>query len=129
MRPLTLTILPGAFSICRRPPGAPLEPWMSRGSFSSITRTATELSILVESSLVPEGVQREDDHALIRFEGPLPFELVGILASVLSPLAEAGISVFVVSSYDLDYVLVKRARLPEATAALRGAGHVVAGVP
>ena len=129
MHELRLSVLPGEFSICRRDANTPLEPWMSRGSFSSITRTATELSIVVESPHVPEGVKREDDHAMIRFEGPLPFDLIGILASVLTPLAEAGISVFVVSSFDLDYVLLKRSRLAQAVAVLRTAGHSVTSVP
>jgi len=121
----TLTILPGNFSICHREPHTAIEDWMSRGSFSSITRTATELSIVVEFSRVPPGVKREDDHALIRFEGPLPFDLIGVLASVLTPLTAAEISVFVVSSFDLDYLLVKRAKLAKTIDVLRASGHAV----
>jgi len=129
MHALHLTVLPGEFSVCRRAPDAVAALWMMSGSFWNLSRSATELSAVVESSLVPAGEVREDGYSLIRFEGPLPFALIGILAAALVPLVAAGVSVFVMSTFDLDYVMVKRARLAEAVRALRTAGHEVSEGP
>ena len=129
MHTLKLTVLPGEFSVCRRAPDAPTDAWMTSGPFWNLSRSETELSAVVESSLVPPGEKREDGYALIRFEGPLPFALTGILTAALVPLAAAKISVFVMSTFDLDYVMVKRTTLASAVTVLRAAGHDVAGVP
>lgn len=100
---------------------------MTSGAFSTVSRTPTELSVVADSSLVPPGERCESDFALIRFEGQLPFELTGVLASVLKPLAAAEISVFAISTFDVDYVLLRRASLDRAAAVLRQAGHTVLG--
>jgi hypothetical protein len=89
-----------------------------------ITRTADELSVVCAEEHVPSGVQAEDGWNCIQLQGPFPFEMTGVLTSILNPLAAAGIGVFAMSTFDTDYVLVKADRLQAAQDALRLAGHV-----
>ena len=125
MHCLTLTILPAAFAVCRLDAGAAVPTWATSGSFFSITRTADELSVVCEQAIVPDGVRCEWDWRCVQVAGPIPFSTVGVLASFVQPLAEAGISVFAVSTYDTDYLLVKGNDLERAMAVLRAAGHEV----
>jgi len=79
----------------------------------------------VSSSNVPAGVTAETGWRCLRVEGPLSFELTGVLADLSAPLARAGIPVFVISTYDTDYVLVKAVDLEQACSALRDKGHAI----
>lgn len=94
------------------------------GSFLSITRTPDELSIVCAEDDAPENAMVEGGWRAMKVEGPLDFPLVGILVSISAPLAEAGVSIFAVSTFDTDYVLVKEENLERAVSALEGAGHV-----
>jgi hypothetical protein len=76
---------------------------------------------------VPAGVTCERDYRAVRVRGPLPLNLIGIVAAIADPLAEAGLSIFAISTYDTDYVLVKARELEEALRALRRAGHQITG--
>lgn len=91
-----------------------------------MTRTEDELSIVSSSADVPAGVTAETGWRCLRVEGPLSFELTGIVAGLSAPLARAEIPIFVVSTYDTDYMLVKAVDLERACEALKGEGHVVA---
>jgi hypothetical protein len=91
----------------------------------SVTRTADELSIVCSAASVPTAVSAQRGFRCLRVVGPLDFAATGILESLLRPLADAGVSVFVVSTYDTDYVLVRAACLEPAVAALCRAGHEV----
>jgi len=122
---LTLCILPETFAISRLDAGAPVPAWATSGRLVSVTRTRDELSIVSAGSLVPEGVVSEGDWKCLMVEGPLDFSLVGILAAIASPLARAEISVFTVSTYDTDYILMKSADLDKAVATLEGSGHTI----
>ena len=122
---LALTILPGTYAVSRLPASAPIPDWTLGNRFLSITRTDDELSILSSQQSVPEGVQHEPDWRCLKVEGPLSFSLTGVLASLLTPLAEAEVSIFAVSTYDTDYILVKADALKEAINALLAAGHDV----
>jgi uncharacterized protein len=122
---LTLTVLPERLAVCRLDPDAGLPAWAQRGSLWSITRTADELSIVCAAAAVPPDVRAERDWRALKVAGPLPFSLTGVLASLATPLAEAGISIFALSSYDTDYLLVREARLDAAITTLRGVGHRV----
>lgn len=124
MKPLRLTVLRGEFSVWRLAADAPL-PSIASGRFLSITRTDNELSIVSSSTDLPEGVTAETGWRCLRVEGPLPFELTGIVADLSAPLARAQIPIFVVSTYDTDYLLVKAADLERACSALCGEGHTV----
>jgi hypothetical protein len=104
---------------------APLPGWALAGEFVSLTRTRDELSVVCEERLVPAPLNREGAWRALKVEGPLDFAMVGVLASIASPLASAGVSIFTISTFDTDYVLVKDDRLATALEALRSAGHVV----
>jgi hypothetical protein len=99
--------------------------WATDSSFVSITRTKDELSIVCSQEDVPEGIKCERDWCCLRVAGTLSFSAVGILAALTGPLAEAGISVFAISTFDTDYLLVKEKDFEEAVNALRRAGHTI----
>lgn len=122
---LRLSLLTGRMSICRLDPVVEIFDWAIAGGFLSITRTDDELSVVCPEGAVPEGVRHEDGWRVLKLEGPFEFSEVGVLASVVEPLAEASVSVFAVSTYDTDYVLVKDEQLETAAWALRGRGHKV----
>src|SRR5437588_2385958 len=126
MAALTLVLLDDTFSVCRLAADAPVPGWVGAGPFVSITRTADELSVVCRQEAVPEGVRCERDWRCLRVAGILDFSLVGVLASLLGPLADAGTSIFVVSTFDTDYLLVKEQDLQRAVEVLRRVGHVVA---
>lgn len=124
--PLSLTLLPEMFAICRLSPDAPLPAWADAGPFVSITRTRDELSIVCAQWTVPAGVSRDVDWRCLKVEGPFDLATTtGVLASLAMPLARAGISLFVVATFDTDYLLVKDQALPRAVPALSGEGYRV----
>jgi hypothetical protein len=122
---VTLLPLEGAYAVCRLSPDAPFPEWATGGPFVSISRSEEELSIVCREEAVPEGVRCERGWRCLRVAGALDFALVGVLASLLGPLAAAGISVFAVSTFDTDYLLVKDSGFAQAVEALRRAGHTV----
>jgi hypothetical protein len=115
---MRMTLLDGTFAVCRLDPDAPIPTWPS-GAFVSITRTPDELSIVCDDASVPEGVRAERDWRALRVEGPIPFEVTGVAAAITTALANAGISVFLVATFDTDYVLVKANVFERAMEALK----------
>ena len=128
MSPLELVLDSSPLSIARLPSDAPWPAWAA-GSFVTLTRTRDELSIVAAASAVPPGVRAEGPFVAFRVAGTLEFGLVGIVASLATPLAAAEIPIFVVSTFDTDWVLVPAERADEAAGALTGAGHRVATNP
>lgn len=126
MRSFNLTVREELLAVCRLDPGKPVPDWAHGAGFSSITRTAQELSIVCAANAVPAGVVRESDWRAFQVEGPLSFNETGILAAIAAPLAAAEISIFAISTYDTDYVLVREADAGRATQVLTAAGHKVA---
>lgn len=122
---LTIVVYPDLYAICRLDSEAAVPGWASGTRFLSITRTASELSIVCEEKMLPEQAHAERNRRLMQIEGTLAFTLTGVLASVAAPLANAGISVFAVSTYDTDYLLVSEEDLQEATQVLEAAGHAI----
>lgn len=122
-----LTLLPDALAVCRLPAGTPAPAWLDGEGFASVTRTADETSVVCRAAIVPAGVRAEVGWRALRVAGPLDFALTGVLLALLAPLAAAGVSVFALSTFDTDYVLVREAALDGALAALRAAGHRVDG--
>src|SRR6185312_8147250 len=92
----------------------------------SITRTPKELSIVCAQGLVPDGVRSESDWRCLMIQGPLDFSLTGVLSALLAPLADAGVGIFALSTFDTDYLLVCAAQLDLAVETLSAAGHLVA---
>ncbi len=112
---LTLSVLPQTFAICRLEKNTPIPDWALRGSqFSSITASSEEISIVCDESVVPPDVKAVKGWRAFKVEGPLDLSMTGVVASLTSPLAEAGISVFTLSTYDTDYLLVNTGRLEDA---------------
>jgi hypothetical protein len=122
---LTLDLVPGSYVICRLTPGEPLPPWAVQGAFFSVTRTPAELSIVCDAGAVPSGAVAEGPWSILAVEGPLDLNVTGVLAGLAAPLAGAGISIFAISTYDTDYVLVRSHDIERAVRALREAGHNV----
>jgi hypothetical protein len=122
---VTLDLLPGSFAVCRLGADAIAPSWATGGAFSSITRTPGELSIVCASDQVPAAVVAERGFRVLAVRGPLDFGLVGIVAQLAGVLAAATISIFVLSTYDTDYLFVRDADLERAAAALRAADHTV----
>ena len=126
---LTLTILPGALAICRLSKDAQVPDWARAGDFCSITRAPEELSIVCPQANVSDETKCETGWRCLGVKGPLDFSLTGVVASLAEPLAQAGISIFVVSTYDTDYLLVKEENLERAVAILCEQGHRIEPPP
>ncbi len=122
---LSLVVLKETFAVCKLTQGDPIPDWATWGRFTSITRTPDELSILCGQEHIPDGIRYEGDWRCLQVVGPLAFSLVGILHSLLSPLAQAGIGIFAVSTYDTDYLFVKERDLEAAVHSLSQAGHLI----
>jgi Uncharacterized conserved protein len=96
------------------------------GGFFSLTCTGREISLVCETARLPKNVTRcESGYSAFEVLGPLDLSLVGIAAGITSALAKSRISVFLVSTFDTDYILVKQAKLEKAIEALVGAGYCV----
>jgi uncharacterized protein len=122
---LTITVHPELYAICRLEPGAEVPPWASGKKFLTMSKTTTELSIVCEEKGVPGQAHAERRRRLLQVEGTLPFSLTGVLAAIAAPLAEAQVSIFAVSTYDTDYVLVEEGELEKAIRVLEIAGHAI----
>jgi hypothetical protein len=116
-----LRLLDGELAIVRLPPEAAIPAWLSFTAepLVSVTRTAHELSIVCPAGAVPAAISCEAGFRAFTVEGKLEFSAVGVLSALLNPLAEAGISILALSTFDTDYVLVRVAMLDAARAALR----------
>lgn len=122
---LRIATLPHRLAVCRLDPHAQLPSWLA-GAFTSVTRTREELSIVCDDQAVPQGVQAERGWRVLKVEGPIPFEVTGVAAALVAPLAEARISVFLLATYDTDYLLLKEESFARAVDVLRAAGHEMA---
>ncbi|SNY28002.1 hypothetical protein SAMN06265827_111124 [Orenia metallireducens] len=111
---LTLTVMAAELAVSRLDESSEIPNWAAASEFFSITRTEDELSIVSSKEDVPVGIKSEAGWRALKVEGPLDFSMVGVLASMASPLAQKGISIFVISTYDTDYILVKKEDLREA---------------
>ena len=122
---MNLELLSRTYAVVRLAPDAPLPGWALAGDFVSLTRTRGELSVVCEERLVPAPFDREGGWRALKVEGPLDFALVGVLVSIASPLASAGVSMFAISTFDTDYLLVKATDLARTIEALGQKGHLV----
>jgi hypothetical protein len=118
-----LKVLPGLYSISRLDSNDAIPVWADGDGFVNITRSADELSIVSHQSRVPNGVKTDRDWRCMQFVGPFAFDELGIVLSVVRPLTEAGFGVFVVSTFDGDFLLLKEDQFDEALAVLEKAGH------
>ncbi|MGB6976914.1 MAG: ACT domain-containing protein [Gammaproteobacteria bacterium] len=124
MAKLTLSVLKNTLSICKLNRQSKMPNWLSIANcpFISITKTEDELSIVCDQSIIPEKIEDMSivrDWRALKIEGPLDFSLTGILSALLHPLAKQQISIFTVSTYDTDYILVKEQDLTSAIEVLK----------
>jgi uncharacterized protein len=124
-RHFELSLLPERFAISRLAADSPIPGWATRSSFFSVTRTGDELSIVTELSRVPAGVKSHSGWRVLKVHGPFVLSEIGVLAALAAPLAEAKISLFAVSTFETDYLLVASETLAAAIAALERAGHTI----
>jgi len=122
--PLTLFRLAETYAVARLAPDAPVPSW-AHGELVSITKTRDELSIVAPAEQVPDEIDAERDWRFFGVQGPLPFSMTGVLAELSTGLADAGISIFAVSTFDTDYIATKTDDFERALAVLEAAGHVI----
>lgn len=115
--------LPGTYVVVRRAADSAIPKWAITGDFSSVTRTADELSIVCSAENLPPDVDSQHRWTCLKLEGPFPFELTGVLLSFIEPLSSNGIPIFAVSTYDTDYVLIPEEYATSALELLEKAGH------
>lgn len=115
---LTLSVMPIQLAVVRFDASSPIPSWGKKGDFFSITKTGDELSVVCSEDQVPQNVKVEKGWRCLKVEGPLDFGLTGILSSLARPLAEAKISIFAISTFDTDYIMIKKENLQQAIAVL-----------
>ena len=128
MNTLTITITPHKFGVYQLPKDTSIPNWAMQSEWFSITKTDEELSIICPTQVVPAStpITYEGPWRALKVLGPLDFALVGILARLAAVLAAAEISIFAISTYDTDYLLVKEDRLSEAVNCLLKEGYIIA---
>jgi hypothetical protein len=126
--PLRLSVVESKLTVVRLPADVDVPDWVDgAGEFTSITRTLDELSIVCGSDVVPQGLPVEGPWRAIKVNGPIPMTLIGVIAAIANPLADAGIAIFAISTFETDYVLVHEPDLDATIELLRRAGHDVTG--
>ncbi len=122
---LFLTLLPERFGICRFDPNTPVPNWALTSPFFSVTRTPEEISVVCYEGLIPEETPYEKGWRCLKVEGPIDFSETGILSSLIQPLAREDVSIFALSTYDTDYLLIKEGNLPRTIEILSVEGFSV----
>ncbi|MDH5643334.1 MAG: ACT domain-containing protein [Gemmatimonadota bacterium] len=125
MHKLTLELLEPFFAVAKLDPDAAIPDWAHASVPNSISRTDQELSIICPQNSVPESVSAQLGFRCMRVKGPLEFSAVGVLASLVGPLAEAGVNILAFSTYDTDYLLVPGGLLEKSVRALKEVGHII----
>ncbi len=115
--------LSGAYAIVRLAASATVPAWASKGEFTSITRTADELSIVCPMQSLPTDVESSNRWTCLKLQGPFPFSQTGVLLSFIEPLSSNGIPIFAISTYDTDYVLFQEEFVGAALNILQKTGH------
>ena len=122
---IPLNVLPDRMAVCRLLPEALFPDWARPGDLLAWIRTRDELTVICPERFVPPEVKAERGWRMIQAQGPLDPTMVGVLVAIASPLAQAGVSIYALSTYDTDYVLVKEEALERAVHALGQAGFLV----
>ena len=125
LKKLSLKILPHRMAVCRFEPTAPLPDWIGKAGFYSFTRTEADLSIVCPETHLAPGTASETGWRCFKVQGRLDFSEIGIIVSLTQPLAESGLAVFVISTFDTDYFMVKEKDLAKAIDALTAKGHQI----
>jgi len=118
-----LYVLDDLYAVVRCDPDAPLPDWARGGPFWSVTRTDAELSVVCREDDVPATASAERGWCALELAGPLDFSLTGVVSALVVPLAEAEVPIFVLSTFETDYLLVRERDLERSVSALTTAGH------
>jgi hypothetical protein len=124
-RQLKLSLLNETYGICAFESDAPIPDWAVAASLCSITRTEKELTVVCSQKIIPADIKHDCDWKCFRIDGSFDLNQIGVISSLAAPLAQAGISIFVISSYDTDYILVKDEKVEQAVAMLNDNGHSI----
>ena len=124
-RKLGFRRLKGDYAIVRFAADAPVPDWATNGEFTSITRTADELSVVCAAENLPADVHSSQRWICLKLEGPFPFSMTGVLLSFIEPLSANGVPIFAISTFDTDYVLIQEEFARRALDILRQAGHAL----
>jgi hypothetical protein len=125
---LKYRVLLERLAVCRLASDALIPGWALEGGFFCVVRTLDELSVVCAEDIctedrISDGAPVERGWVALQLEGPFPFSMTGVLASFVEPLAAARVPIFAISTFDTDYVLIKRTNLEQAVSALGAAGH------
>lgn len=124
---MQLYVLDELYAVVRCEPDAPMPSWIGGGHFWSVTRSESELSVVCRQDDVPTDASAERGWIAFEVAGPLDFSLTGVVASIVTPLADEDIPLFVLSTFETDYLLVREHDLHRSVEALTNAGHSVDG--
>ena len=113
---------PWKLAVCKLETSA-IPLWAESSEFLSYVKTPEEISLVCETHMVPKEVKAETGWDCMKVHGVLDFSLIGIIAPITAILAAEKISVFVISTYDTDYLLIKESNTPQATEALKKNGY------
>ena len=120
-----LTVLTDVVAVCRLPPEEEIPSWVQNKGLTALVRTPDEFSIICNERYVPGHIKMEKGWRILKVQGPLEISQVGVLAAIATPLAQAGVSIFALSTFDTDYILIREPSLLLAIDALRNAGHTI----
>lgn len=125
MNQLTFILADGVFSLCRLAPEDAIPSWALSSDFYTISKTNDELSVVCESQYVPAGIKQDGNWRLLKIAAVLDLSLTGITTKFSTALANAGVNLCVIATYETDYILVKQEKLQTAITALQDAGFIV----
>jgi uncharacterized protein len=124
-RTLKLSVIEGRYAIAKFPRDAGIPGWANGSSFFSVTRTLDELSIVTAETSVPAELDAARGWRMFKVNGPFSFDEIGVVAALASPLARVGVAIFVISTFDTDYLLIQQEEIPVAIETLEHAGHTI----
>jgi len=124
-RQLQLSLLKDKYGICTLPNTAPIPDWALTQSLASITRTEKELTIVCRREILPSQYQSDLKWRCFKIDGSFDLNQIGVISSISSPLADAGISIYVISTYDTDYFPIQEQNLEQTISVLSNSGHSI----
>ena len=124
-RKLKLSLLKAKYAICTLSNNAPIPDWALKEILASITRTDKELTIVCRQEIIPSEIQSDLNWRCFKIDGSFDLNQIGVISSISSPLADAGISIYVISTYDTDYFLVKEENLDQTISTLSNSNHSI----
>lgn len=122
---LTIRFLPGRYAVSRLAVDADIPTWLNGPGFQALIRSDDEITVVCHDARVPDGIETERDWVCLRTIGPFPFDAAGIVQSLITPLSENGIGVFVLCTYDGEHVLIPAREAGKAVLCLENAGHAI----